>query len=188
MSDEKSRRFLHSSAVLVFDAGPLAYSHGGVDFGAVRGAIAGGIASVPAYRRKLRWIPLENHPVWVDDPEFRLDYHVRHTSLPHPGSAAQLRKLVSRLMSARLHRSRPMWECWVVEGLEGGRFALVGKVHNCMIEGDSGADLFQALLTPDADHVFDEPPPFEAREVGEPRVAGGDVVLPLHVGGMRGGL
>ena len=154
VSAEKSRRFLHSTAVLIFDAGPLTYSHGGVDFSALRGAIAGAAAQIPAYQRKLRWIPLENHPVWVDDPEFRLDYHVRHTSLPRPGTLQQLRKVAARIQAQRLDRSRPLWEYWVVEGLEGGRFAIIMKTHMALL-ADAGTDAMQMLLRPDADARYD---------------------------------
>lgn len=161
VAEEKSRRFLHSAAVLVFDAGPLAYSHGGVDFAALRGAIASSVARVPAYHRKLRWVPLENHPVWVDDPEFRLDYHVRHTSLPRPGTLQQLRKVAARIQAQRLDRSRPLWEYWVVEGLEGGRFAIIAKTHMALLE-DAGVDAMQLMLRPEADALYDSEAPRSA--------------------------
>ncbi len=162
VSDESSRRLGHSGAALIFDTGPLAYSHGGVDFAALRGAIASCIARAPDYHRKLSRIPLENHPVWVDDHEFRLDYHVRHTSLPRPGSLQQLRRVAARIQAQRLDRSRPLWEYWVVEGLEGGRFALLTKTHYALIE-DSGVDALQLLLTPNADAAYESTAPFSAR-------------------------
>ncbi|MBW2360517.1 MAG: DUF1298 domain-containing protein [Deltaproteobacteria bacterium] len=162
LGDESSRRLGHAGAALIFAAGPLAYSHGGVDFAALRGAIASRIALAPDYHRRLRRVPLENHPVWVDDHEFRLDYHVRHTSLPRPGSLQQLRRVAARIQAQRLDRSRPLWEYWIVEGLEGGRFALLTKTHFALIE-DSGVDALQLLLTPDADAAYESTEPFSAR-------------------------
>ena len=138
---ETSRQFSHTSMTAIFEAGPLAKPDGGVDFAAIRRAIEYRLAQVPHYRRKLRRIPLENHPIWVDDHEFNLEYHVRHTSLPRPGSPAELRQVASRVQAQRLDRSRPLWECWVIEGLEGGRFALLVKTHLAMAEAlrSSGA-------------------------------------------------
>ena len=162
---EEARSFTHSLSVLVFEAGPLGLKGGGVDVDAITRGIETRLHLCPRFRQRLKWIPYENHPVWVDDAEFNLEYHVRHTALPHPGGSEQLRKLVARLMASRLNRSRPMWECWVVEGLEEGRFALIGKVHNCMVESDSGADLFQTLLSPRPEDVLDDPPPYSPRPV-----------------------
>ncbi len=73
---------------------------------------------VPRYRQKLRYIPFTNHPVWVDDPDFNLEYHIRHTALPRPGGMEELKQLVARIMDQPLDRSRPLWENWLVEGLE----------------------------------------------------------------------
>ena len=159
---ETSRCFGHSGATLVFEPGPLARPDGGVDFEAIRAAIESVLHRVPEYRQKLRWIPFEGHPIWVDDPEFSLDYHVRHTSLPRPGSAEQLRKVAARLQAQRLDRSRPLWECWVVEGLEGGRFALLLKLHNAMGE-ESRRDLLSALLAPDPDLEREPAPAYRPR-------------------------
>ena len=122
--------------IAIFEAGPLGRPDGGVNFAAIRSAIESRLAQLPHYRRKLRRIPLENHPVWVDDHEFNLDYHVRHTSLPRPGGLAELRQVAARVQAQRLDRSRPLWECWVLEGLEGGRFALLVKTH--LVDGRGG--------------------------------------------------
>jgi WS/DGAT/MGAT family acyltransferase len=159
---ETSRNFHHAGAVLVFEPGPLARPDGGVDFEAIRGAIESRLERLPLHRRKLRWIPVENHPVWVDDREFNLDYHLRHTSLVRPGTTAQLRQLAARIQAQRLDRSRPLWECWVVEGLEGGRFALVLKTHHALAEGN-GPDLLEAVLSPDPAEVYAPPEPFRPR-------------------------
>jgi WS/DGAT/MGAT family acyltransferase len=159
---ETSRNFHHSGATLVFEPGPLARPDGGIDFAAIRAAIEARLDRVPLYRSKLRWIPFENHPVWVDDREFNLDYHLRHTSLVRPGSLEQLRQLSARVQAQRLDRSRPLWECWVVEGLEGGRFALVLKTHHALAEGGA-PDLLEAVLSPRADEEIGPADPFRPR-------------------------
>jgi WS/DGAT/MGAT family acyltransferase len=158
---ESSRQFAHTSVIAIFEAGPLGRPDGGVAIAAVRSAIESRLAQLPHYRRKLRRIPLENHPVWVDDHEFNLDYHVRHTSLPRPGGPAELRQVAARVQSQRLDRSRPLWECWVLEGLEGGRFALLVKTHLALAE--AGADLLEVLLSKDPADVFAAARPFVAR-------------------------
>ncbi|TFG92123.1 MAG: hypothetical protein E4H11_09850, partial [Myxococcales bacterium] len=158
---ETSRQFAHTSVIAVFEAGPLGRSDGGVNIAAVRSAIESRLAQLSHYRRKLRRIPLENHPVWVDDHEFNLEYHVRHTSLPRPGGPAELRQVGARVHSQRLDRSRPLWECWVLEGLEGGRFALLVKTHLSMAE--AGADLLEVLLSKDPADLFSAARPFVAR-------------------------
>ncbi|MEE3331267.1 MAG: wax ester/triacylglycerol synthase family O-acyltransferase [Myxococcota bacterium] len=160
---EDSRVYAHAVSIMVFDRAGLQKPDGGLDVDEITRGIEARLHLAPRFRQRLKWVPYEDHPGWVDDTEFKLDYHVRHTALPFPGGDAQLRKLAARLMSSRLHRSRPMWECWVVEGLANDQFALIGKVHNCMIEDDSGADLFQALLSPDESEPFSEPPPFTPR-------------------------
>jgi WS/DGAT/MGAT family acyltransferase len=119
---------------------------------------------LPRYRQRLAWIPVEGHPVWVDDPYFQIDYHVRHTALPRPGDERQLKRLAGRLVSQPLDRERPLWEFWLVEGLEGGkRFAIVQKVHHCMIDGISGVDLMAILLASDPLAEPEPSPPFEPR-------------------------
>ena len=102
---------------------------------------------VPRYRQKVRFVPGGlGRPVWVDDPHFRLDYHIRHTALPPPGDDEALQNLMGRLMSQQLDRNRPLWETWMVEGLESGGWALISKVHHCMVDGISGTDLMAAIL------------------------------------------
>src|SRR5687767_12328130 len=89
------------------------------------------LALVPRYRQNLAFPPLEpGRPVTVDDRHFNLEYHVRHTALPAPGSDDQLRELAGRIFSQRLDRSKPLWEVWFIHGLEGGRFALISKTHH----------------------------------------------------------
>jgi WS/DGAT/MGAT family acyltransferase len=105
------------------------------------------IGLVPRYRQKVRWVPgrLAN-PVWVDDPDFDVTYHVRRSALPKPGTDAQLRELVGRLQSRQLDRHRPLWEIYLVEGLEGDRVAIVTKTHHAMVDGRSAVDIGTVIL------------------------------------------
>jgi hypothetical protein len=104
------------------------------------------LALIPRYRKRVRSVPLElGRPIWVDDPDFDLDRHLRRTTLPAPGDGAALDALLGRPMSRRLARGRPLWELWVVDGLEGGRWALISKVHHSMVDGISGVDLLTTL-------------------------------------------
>jgi diacylglycerol O-acyltransferase / wax synthase len=107
---------------------------------------------VPRFRQKVRFIPFgQGRPVWVDDPHLNLAYHVRHTSLPEPGSERQLRTLAARIFSQQLDRSKPLWEIWLVEGLKGDRFAIVGKTHHAMVDGVSGVDITTVLFDMEKD-------------------------------------
>jgi WS/DGAT/MGAT family acyltransferase len=148
----------HIAATLIFDAGPLATPDGGIDGDRVRQYIASRLHRIPRYRQKLAWIPVEGHPVWVDDDTFNVEYHVRHTSLPAPGDERQLKRLAGRIMSQQIDRAKPLWEAWVIEGLTGGRFALVTKTHHCMIDGVAGVDLMTVLLSPSPEEPLEEPP------------------------------
>ena len=109
--------------------------------------LAGRLPQVPRYRHKLRMVPFRlGRPVWVEDPDFDLRYHVRRTALPAPGGDRQLADLMARVMSQRLDRDHPLWEYWVAEGLPEGRWALISKVHHCMVDGVSGTDLYRVIF------------------------------------------
>ena len=109
--------------------------------------LAGRLPQVPRYRQKLRAVPFRlGRPVWVDDPDFDLDYHVRRTALPAPGGDEELAALMARVMSQRLDRDHPLWEYWVAEGLAEDRWALISKVHHCMVDGVSGTDLYRVIF------------------------------------------
>lgn len=163
----------HTTSIMVFEPGPLAKPDGGVDYCAVRDALEARLHQAPRFRQKLAWIPLENHPVWVDDRDFRLNYHLRHSSLPRPGSLEQLENTVARIKVQPLNRSRPLWECWILEGLAGGRFALLLKTHLSMLDDAAGSDLLQAILSPRADEPLPEPVPFVPR----PRPSARELVM-----------
>lgn len=154
---------MHVAAALLFDASPLTGHGGGLDIDRIRAHVASRLHLLPRYRQRVAWIPLENHPVWVDDDHFNLDYHVRHTSLPRPGDDPQLKRLCARIMSQQLDRAKPLWELWVVEGLEDGRFALLAKTHHCMVDGLAGVDLLGLLLSPTREPSIEESPPFVPR-------------------------
>ncbi len=146
---ETSHTHMHVGEVGILEAGPLATPSGSVDIERIRAHIAGGLDTIPRHRQRLAFIPIEHHPVWVDDDRFNLDYHVRHTGLPPPGTLRQLKRLVGRIMSQKLDLSKPLWEMWIVDGLEGGRFAMVTKLHHCMVDGISAVNVLSAFFSPD---------------------------------------
>jgi len=150
---------MHIAATQIFELGPLETPDGGVDIQTIRRATEAVLHLIPRYRQKLAWIPFFDHPVWVDDSDFNLDYHIRHSALPRPGRIEQLKRLSARLMSIPLDRARPLWETWVIEGLEGNRFAVITKIHHCMLDGEAGADLAQILMSPDPRYRIPEDPP-----------------------------
>src|SRR5215470_17926507 len=111
--------------------------------------VADRLPLLPRYRQKLQPVPFRlGRPVWVDDPDFDLSYHIRRVAIPEPGRDEQLAELMGRVMSARLDRDHPLWEYWVIEGLARDRWALISKVHHCMVDGVSGADLYRVLMEP----------------------------------------
>ncbi len=120
---------------------------------------------VPRYRQKLAFPRFEmGRPFWVDDPRFNIDYHVRHTALPAPGSREQLRGIAGRIFSQRLDRSKPLWEIWLVQGLDDGGFALVSKTHHALVDGVSGVDIATVLFDLAPDGPPREEPPSWAPE------------------------
>lgn len=133
---------MHVGGVAIFE--PPA---SGFDYDRLVELITQRIGLVPRYRQKVKWVPghLAN-PVWVDDADFDVTYHVRRSALPKPGTAAQLRDLVGRLQSRRLDRNRPLWEIYLVEGLVGGRVAIVTKTHHAMVDGVSAVDIGTVIL------------------------------------------
>src|ERR1019366_4862893 len=126
--------------------------------------IASKLHLIPRYRQRVRTVPFElGRPVWVDDPDFDLGYHLPHTALPAPGDDAAFCRLVGRLMPQPLDRERPLWEAWLVEGLEGGRWALVFKIHHCMVDGIAGVELLTVMLDLQADRSIGHAQPWVPR-------------------------
>ncbi len=166
---------MHIGGVLVFEGPPP-------DFEDYLDQVRGRLHLVPRYRQKLATPPLETgRPLWVDDPNFNLEYHVRHTALPSPGGEEQLFQLAARLASQRLDREKPLWESWLVEGLQGGRFALVFKTHHSLVDGVAGVDLATVLLDLEP---RPEPPSSTELESWQPRPE--PSAAELIVAGLRG--
>jgi WS/DGAT/MGAT family acyltransferase len=140
---------MHLASTLIFDAGDLQRPDGGINVDAIQRQIAARLHLIPRYRQKIAWVPLAQRPVWIDDAEFDLEYHVRHTSLPRPGTDGQLKQVCAGMMEQLLDRDRPLWQLHVIEGLRGGRFAVFAKVHHSMADGVSGIDLLTVLLSPE---------------------------------------
>jgi diacylglycerol O-acyltransferase len=154
---------MHVGAVALFKPGPLATDEGGIDIDRVRLGVESSLGESPRFRQKLARVPLVDAPVWIDDAHFNLRYHVRHTSLPRPGTMRQLKRLAGRIFSQRLDRTKPLWEFWFVEGLEDGRFALMAKAHHCMVDGISGFDLLARIMRLDQDTTIEPPRGFMPR-------------------------
>jgi WS/DGAT/MGAT family acyltransferase len=131
---------MHIGGVLIFEGPPP-------EFGDYLDHVRSRLHLVPRYRQKLAVPPFETgRPLWIDDPSFNLEYHVRHSALPAPGDEEQLFRLAARIASQQLDRERPLWENWLVEGLEGDRFALISKTHHSLVDGISGVDLATVLF------------------------------------------
>jgi WS/DGAT/MGAT family acyltransferase len=155
---EESTMHMHVAGAFLFEAGPLTKPDGGIDVDHIRAYVESRLHLIPRYRQRVASIPLVNHPVWIDDDRFTIHYHVRHTRLPAPGDERQLKRLCGRIVSQQLDRGKPLWEIWIVEGLEHERFAMVSKVHHCMVDGVSGIDLLQVMLSLVPEKEFDPAP------------------------------
>ncbi len=140
---------MHVGAVGIFDGAPLRARHGGLDQERIFAAAEAAVGHHPRFRQKLTTVPLFGSPVWVDDDHFNLHYHLRFTALPRPGDVRQLKRLTGRIMSQELDRGKPLWEMWFVEGLEDDGFAIISKVHHCMVDGIAGADLMTSMMRPE---------------------------------------
>jgi diacylglycerol O-acyltransferase len=140
LAGEKESSHMHVGAVMIFEGPPPGRED-------TLEHIASRLHLVPRYRQKLAVPRFEmGRPLWVDDPSFNLEYHVRTTALASPGDLDQLRLLTARIFSQRLDRSKPLWECWVVQGLEDDRFAIISKTHHALVDGVSGVDLATVLF------------------------------------------
>src|SRR3954465_12885968 len=139
---------MHVGSVAVFE-GPAP------SYGDVVRLLLSKMPLVPRYRQRVREVPMQlGRPLWVDDAHFQILYHVRHTAVPGPGGDEQLRNLAGRVLGQRLDMAKPLWELWLVEGLADNRWAIISKVHHCMVDGIAGTDLMQLMfdLEPDAKH------------------------------------
>jgi diacylglycerol O-acyltransferase len=157
LTNESSDSHMHVGAVLIFEGPPPTYD----DF---LDHVRQRLHLVPRFRQKLATPPAQmGRPFWVDDPNFNLAYHVRHSALPAPGSEEQLRNIAGRLFSQALDRSKPLWEMWLVQGLEKNRFALINKTHHALVDGVAGVDIATVL--------FDVKPVPEQTEPDTPWIA-----------------
>ena len=139
---ERDGQPMHIGGLMVFDGPAPTYE-------ALCAYLDSRLDQVPRYRQRIQTVPLDiGQPVWVDDEDFELEYHVRHTAVPKPGQYEQLQRLASRLLSQRVDLDRPLWEMWLVEGLAEGRWALINKAHHAMIDGLSGHDIMEVILDP----------------------------------------
>jgi diacylglycerol O-acyltransferase / wax synthase len=151
---EDAGAHMHVGSCLVFEGEAPGY----LDFVA---QLDSRLHLVPRYRQKLAFPPLtQARPVWIDDPHFNPGYHVRHTALPEPASLEQLRNLAGRVLAQRLDRGKPLWEIWLVDNVEGGRFAMISKTHHCLVDGVSGVDIATVLFDVEPEPPAPpEPPP-----------------------------
>jgi diacylglycerol O-acyltransferase / wax synthase len=137
---EDGAAHMHVAGVMIFEGSPPPYDD-------MLEAIERRLGLVPRYRQRLAFVPLgQGRPKWVDDPHLNLRYHVRSTALPAPGSEQQLRDLAGRVFAQQLDRDKPLWEIWLVEGLEGDRFAVLSKTHHALVDGVSGVDIMSVLF------------------------------------------
>jgi diacylglycerol O-acyltransferase len=140
LTNESSSSHMHVGAILIFEGPPPLY----VD---LVEHVRSRLELVPRFRQRIVVPPLEaGRPLWADDVNFNLTYHLRHTGLPEPGGEDELRALAARVFSQQLDRSKPLWELWLVQGLERDRFAILTKTHHAMVDGVSGVDIGTVLF------------------------------------------
>jgi diacylglycerol O-acyltransferase / wax synthase len=148
---------MHIGSLSVFEGPAPAY-------GDLLDLFAARLARIPRYRQVVRTMPLQViRPYWTDDQDFELSYHLRHAAVPPPGSAEQLTEMASRVLAQRLDRARPLWEAWFLEGIKGGRWAIISKVHHCMVDGVGGSDLLAALFELSPEPNVPDPPAWRPR-------------------------
>src|SRR5918996_3916995 len=167
---EDAASHMHVASVMLFEGSPPPYDE-------LLDAIERRLHLVPRNRQRLAFVPLgQGRPKWVDDPHLNLRYHVRSTALPSPGSEQQLRELAGRVFAQQLDRDKPLWEIWLVDGLEGDRFAMLSKTHHALVDGISGVDIISVLfdtspepVTPPGpgDRWLPRPLPSRAQLLGE---------------------
>ena len=175
---EDGEAHMHVASVMLFEGPPPAYDE-------LLEALERRLPLVPRYRQRLAFVPLgQGRPRWVDDPHLNLRYHLRSTALPSPGSEQQLKELAGRVFSQQLDRDKPLWEIWMVEGLEDDRFALLSKTHHALVDGISGVDIISVLFdtTPEpaaptapGDRWLPRPLPSRMQLLGEALVERGTI-------------
>ena len=152
---------MHVVMAVIFDPSTVP---GGYSFARMQTQISARTRQAPVFRRRLVEVPFRiGHPVWVQDSDFDIDYHVRRAAVPSPGGLRELADLTGDIAGHKLDRSRPLWEIWVVEGLAEGRIAAIAKMHHSTVDGVSGAALLSVLFDLEAD-PGPEPPPHPASD------------------------
>ncbi|HET9947486.1 MAG TPA: wax ester/triacylglycerol synthase domain-containing protein, partial [Longimicrobiales bacterium] len=140
LTNETSSSHMHVGAIMIFEGPAPSYED-------LLEHVRGRTHLVPRFRQKLAFPPAQTgRPFWIDDPNLNLEYHIRHSALPAPGSEEQLRRMAARVFSQRLDRSKPLWELWLVQGLTRNRFALLTKTHHAVVDGVSGVDIATVLF------------------------------------------
>ena len=165
LSSETPSNHMHVGSVVVLDPSTVP---GGYRFERMRALVEDRLPLLPPFRRRLVEVPFGlHHPIWVEDPDFDLDYHLRRAALPAPGGGVELAEFAADVFGRALDRSRPLWEMYVVEGLEHGKLAIVSKIHHAAIDGVSGAELTVNLLdlTPEPRVVGPTDPPWRPDRV-----------------------
>ena len=160
---ETRNAHMHVAVTAVFDRGPLGVPGGGIDVERIRAHLASKLPHVRRFRQRLGYVPFARDAVWVDDDAFDLRCHVRHASLPRPGSNLQLQQRCAEILERPLNRKRPLWEAWIIEGLAEDAWALLVKVHHCIVDGVAGIGMLAALLDTDAAETVRVPEPWRAR-------------------------
>jgi diacylglycerol O-acyltransferase len=170
---EDGAAHMHVAGVMIFEGSPPPYDD-------LLEAIERRLGLVPRYRQRLAFVPLgQGRPKWVDDPHLNLRYHVRSTALPAPGSEQQLKDLAGRVFAQALDRDKPLWEIWLVEGLEGDRFAMLSKTHHALVDGISGVDIMSVLFdtSPDPAAPTDTGGPWLPRPLPSPMQLLGEALM-----------
>ncbi|MCC6226467.1 MAG: wax ester/triacylglycerol synthase family O-acyltransferase [Microthrixaceae bacterium] len=164
---------MHVAMTGIYDTSTMP---GGYSFEAFRNHIRERLHLVPLFTRRLVEVPFQlHHPVWVEDPNFDLDYHVRRIAVPAPGGRRELAEIAAQIASIPLDRNHPLWESWVIEGVKQNRVGFVCKVHHAAIDGAAGAEIMTALYDLEA-----VPPPRPAPELAEPEQVPTDLELVTH--------
>ena len=144
---ESARTYGHVGGLAVYD--PTTAPGGELELADMCRLIAERIHMLPPFRWRLVSVPLGlDHPYWIEDPDFDLDFHIRDSAVPPPGDDRQVAETVARIFARPLDRTRPLWELYLIHGLEGGRVALLTKVHHSVVDGVSGNEILAVLLDP----------------------------------------
>ena len=175
--EDHSTAHMHVASVMVFEGTAPTHEQ-------LVEHVLGRMHLVPRYRQRLANVPLgQGRPVWADDPHFNPRYHIRHTALPRPADDAALKQLAGRLFSQRLDRSKPLWEIWLVQGMSGGRFAIIAKTHHALVDGISGVDITTVLFDTAREPAAPAAPasPWSAQPLPGPAKLLGEALLELSL-------